>query len=207
MRFYEFYISRYENAVRQLKCIFLFSVLFAIFLVPAEIFIRNQALYVCILFVAGWFLWTFTEYILHRFWMHGRGHAGKYHSYHHTHPTEIKVTQLQRTILVIIVTAIGIVGIRIHPYVMVFDGFIFGFAAYCCMHWVLHQSWSRKLFPRLHRFHIYHHCKFPDSCYGVTVSWWDLIFRTIPPAEAKLSNKIISFYYGNRRTVKKTSGI
>ena len=197
MRFYDFYISRFEKTAVQFKCIMIFLVLFSMCIVSSEIFIENKAAYTSALFVAGWFLWTFTEYILHRFYMHGHGKAGNYHNYHHTHPTEIKVTPVQRALLLIIVAVIGIVAIRVHPYLMIFDGFIFGFAAYCCMHWVLHQSWSRKLFPRLHRFHIYHHCKFPDSCYGVTVSWWDLIFRTVPPAEAKLSNKVVTFYYGH----------
>ena len=202
MRFYEFYISRFEKAIMQLRCISLFAVLFGVYLISSEILFKNKALYTTSLFIAGWFLWTFSEYILHRFWMHGHGKAGSSHTYHHTHPTEIKVTPMQRSILLIIVIGVGILAIRVHPYLMIFDGFIFGFAAYCCMHWVLHQSWSRKLFPRLHRFHIYHHCKFPDSCYGVTVSWWDLIFRTVPPAEAKLSNKIITFYYGNEHSQK-----
>ena len=202
MRFYEFYISRFEKAITQLRCIMLFSFLFLICILCIEAFSHNKTLYFCSLFASGWFLWTFTEYILHRFWMHGHGKAGNYHNYHHTHPTEIKVTPIQRAILLVIVAAVTVVAIFVHPYMMIFDGFIFGFAAYCCMHWVLHQSWSRKLFPRLHRFHIYHHCKFPESCYGVTVSWWDLIFRTIPPAEAKLSNRIIAFYYGNESAKK-----
>ena len=120
MRFYDFYLSRFEKTFMQLRCIMLFAVLFSIYLISSEVIFKNKTLHITSLFIAGWFLWTFTEYILHRFWMHGHGKAGSSHTYHHTHPTEISVTPVQRAVLLIIVTVVGVIAMYVHPYLMIF---------------------------------------------------------------------------------------
>jgi sterol desaturase/sphingolipid hydroxylase (fatty acid hydroxylase superfamily) len=41
----------------------------------------------------------------------------------------------------------------------------------------------------------YHHCKYTDRCFGVTVTWWDHLFFTAPPKAISLSDRIVDFYY------------
>ena len=51
------------------------------------------------------------------------------------------------------------------------------------------------MFPALLRFHMIHHLKQPGICFGVSVTWWDRVFKTTPVAGSEISPKIISFYY------------
>ena len=202
MNFYQFLIEKYINLNKQVKCFATYFGIISIYLFFLWAVHMNAAFAGCTLFFGGWFTWTFFEYVLHRFWMHDKdtkdeSPMANRHHHHHTHPTEIKVTARQRLTLLTIVCAIVIFAILISIYVLIVAGFIFGFAGYTMMHWVLHQRWSVKVFPRLHRFHIYHHCKFPNSCYGVSVCWWDLLFKTIPPGEPVLVKRIIDFYFGS----------
>ncbi len=204
MQFYELAIDRFNKALTQLKCTLLFLIISGIYLVTVFFFIKDSWAFYPALFVLGWFTWTFTEYILHRFWMHhkdGGNHKqmSSTHHHHHTHPTDISVTPLQRFLLVLISTVLILVSILVFDYLLILAGFFLGFAGYTCIHWLLHQKWSAYLFPRLHKFHIYHHCKYPETCFGVSVCWWDILFKTTPPSEAVLSKRIVEFYYTGKK--------
>ena len=65
------------------------------------------------------------------------------------------------------------------------------------MHVILHRKWAKTLFPRLLQNHILHHCKFTNKCFGVTVIWWDIIFATKAPRNYQISEKVISYYFGD----------
>lgn len=154
-----------------------------------------------ILFFLGWLTWTFLEYIAHRFWMHNKSTqrekpALSNHQYHHTHPTELKVTNSHRFLLLVTGILIIISAIYLHNYFILFAGFYLGFLSYTFMHVILHRKWAKILFPRLLQNHILHHCKFTNKCFGVTVTWWDKIFGTSAPRSYQISEKIISYYFG-----------
>jgi len=204
MSFYQFFIDKFTRAGKQLNCIMLFMFLISVYFSVVLVLQLTHWFFLTSLFLAGWFIWTFFEYILHRFWMHNAGHSRSVmsdrHHHHHTHPTDIKVTAIQRVGLFLITIAFGLLSVYMHSCFMVLSGVVFGFAGYTMMHWTLHQRWSAKLFPRLQRFHIYHHCKFPDTCYGISVCWWDLLFKTTPPGETDLLKRVIDFYFeGNQK--------
>lgn len=155
-----------------------------------------------ILFFLGWLTWTFMEYIAHRFWMHNKTARGeKYvssnHHYHHTHPTELKISNSDRFILLAIGIFILIIAFYLHNYSIIFAGLYSGFLSYLFMHVILHRKWAKILFPRLLQNHILHHCKFTNKCFGVTVTWWDKIFRTSAPRSYQISEKVISYYFGD----------
>jgi len=200
MNFYQFFIEKYINLNKQVKCFafyfgFLTAYYILLWMVP-----MNYTLFGLFLLLSGWLSWTFFEYILHRFWMHDKdakdnSPMAQRHHHHHTHPTDIKVTPMQRLLLFGIVSALLVCSIYVSVYLLIIVGFVFGFSGYTMMHWVLHQRWSVKVFPRLHRYHIYHHCKYPNSCYGISVCWWDLLFKTTPPNEPVLVKRIVDFYF------------
>ena len=153
-----------------------------------------------LLLFSGWLLWTFVEYFNHRFRMHGPGDPSKVigyqrHILHHHHPTEIKITGVQRFILFMGNVLLITLCIIFKNWILFFTGFYTGFVIYTLMHWFLHRKISGKLFPQVHQFHIHHHCKHPDKCFGVTVTWWDHMFDTIPHEQKEITEKIKKFYY------------
>ena len=211
MNFYQFFITKYTALNNQVKCFSFFFTLMTFYSIFLWMLPKNNWVLIPALFFAGWISWTFFEYILHRFWMHDKDSVddspmAQRHHHHHTHPTEIKVTAVQRLVLILIVSALVIFSLWFMIYFLIVAGFVFGFAGYTLMHWVLHQRWSAKIFPRLNRHHIYHHCKFPNSCYGVSVCWWDLLFKTTPPGDPVLVQRIIDFYFGDVPKKKQAIG-
>jgi Fatty acid hydroxylase superfamily len=190
-----------NTTAHQWKCFSIF-LLFAIPLTgasaalanhPVPFFISNTLL--------GLLAWTYLEYHLHRFWSHGTmrekpSAALERHLHHHKHPGDIKVSAMQRTILLLVSALLFAVSAWWNNYFTLFAGFFSGFAYSFFSHWLLHRAWSARLFPRLHRFHIHHHCKHPDRCFGFTTVFWDIIFRTIPPPAAPINSRIMNFYYG-----------
>jgi sterol desaturase/sphingolipid hydroxylase (fatty acid hydroxylase superfamily) len=192
---------RLNNFRDQIKCLTLFAPIIAVILTPCAYLSSHRWLVAALLFTSGWTIWTFTEYMVHRFWMHDTPiekarPVADYHMMHHRQPTEMDITRLHRTLVWILVATLLLLSFLLSIYFLLVAGFVFGFSCYTMMHWVLHQSWSVKLFPRLHRFHLYHHCKYPNTCYGVTVDWWDLVFKTTPPDEPVLVKRITDFYFG-----------
>jgi sterol desaturase/sphingolipid hydroxylase (fatty acid hydroxylase superfamily) len=160
-----------------------------------------------ILFLFGWISWTFLEYIAHRFWMPFRATVGRSldqsnHQYHYTHPTEIKITDTHRLFLLLPGIMIMIISIRLQNYFIIFGGLYAGFLTYLFMHGVLHRKWSAMLFPRLLQNHILHHCRFPNKCFGITVTWWDTLFGTAAPNKFKISEKVMSYYFGGLQEKK-----
>ena len=160
----------------------------------------------CLMLFSGWLGWTFIEYFNHCFRMHGSVNTAQAKGYerhmqHHNHPTHLKITGLQR--LILLAGNIGLIFLCIYYKngVLVFTGLYMGFVLYTLMHWFLHKKLSAKWFPGLHHFHIHHHCRHPDRCFGVTVTWWDHLFDTIPYHQREITDRIKKFYYKSQITI------
>ena len=142
------------------------------------------------------------EYIAHRFWMkinpRKKRSSISNHLYHHTHPTELKVTDKDRFLLLISGVIIISFALLFHNYFTLFAGSYMGFLSYTFMHVVLHREWAKIVFPRLLKNHILHHCKFTNKCFGVTVIWWDKLFATAAPRDFHISDKVIRYYLGEK---------
>ena len=199
---------------QQWICFTVYVIIMLLLLMITGIFSKNKIIFFVMLSITGFISWTYVEYHMHRFWTHNKTSkltkgAYKSHMHHHQHPTEIKVTQTQRIILFVVSSLLFAVSIRWNNYFTLFTGFFIGFTYSLFSHWMLHQPWSRKFFPQLHRFHIYHHYKYPDRCYGFSSTLWDHIFHTTPPKAAVIAEPVIQFYYGkaghpaNREQIKK----
>ena len=186
----------------QIKCMGIFILIVFPFLITAVFFAKNPVIFFASDFLTGILCWTYLEYHMHRFWTHNKNanstkEAYKRHVHHHKHPTEIKVTAGQRLVLFSISALLLTISVIWNNYFTILTGFVVGFAWSFFSHWILHQTWSVKLFPHLHRFHIHHHCKYPDRCFGFSTIFWDLIFGTTPPRNAIITERIIQFYYGH----------
>lgn len=150
--------------------------------------------------ISGWLCWTFTEYAVHRFYMH-QSHPKmqqklyQSHMNHHRNPSHIKIDFCQRAGMLLAGVILLWFSYFLHPIFLIFTGFFLGFIGYALMHWVLHQSWAGSLFPHLQNAHIHHHGKYPDKCFGFSLIWWDYLFGTLPPKSAGLSTKFRNFYF------------
>jgi len=191
------------NHSDQVKCFFIFLIL----MVPAmywnyQLETTHRVLSRIILFFTGWITWTFAEYILHRFWNHSKTVDNssaiiRRHHHHHTHPTEIRITGVQRVWMIVIAFVLVAISAWTDSYLYWLAGAWMGFFWFFQMHYILHQAWARKIIPTMVRYHIVHHCKQPDRCFGISTMIWDVVFNTTPDNQVKISPRIIDFYFGH----------
>ena len=150
---------------------------------------KVPALEVFGLIVAGLFIWTITEYLLHRFIFHfhttsdfGKRITFMFHGVHHDYPNDTK--RLVMPPSVSIPLAIGffflfaaILGdISVAPF---FIGFIGGYLFYDISHYAIHHfNMHSKFWLVIKNHHMRHHYKDPELGFGVSSPFWDVIFRT-----------------------------
>jgi hypothetical protein len=195
-------MRRCQGSWLQAKCLLRF-VLLSLPLVFLIFFARqhSRSMFHMLLLGYGWFTWTFVEYILHRFWMH----SGKTdsalangHHHHHTHPTEIAVTSLHRFVLSSLLLPVMFIAFYFENYFSFFAGVFGGIVGYSWIHRLLHHRIARRILKKQLRYHIYHHCKYPKTCYGISVPWWDDFFGTVP-SNPKIEQRIIDFYFNGHK--------
>jgi hypothetical protein len=195
---YYFILKGYRKNHEQAKCISSFGMmLLPIFALQIMIRYAYPGIFHALLFLTGWCTWTFAEYILHRFWMHDKNSGSaiaRTHHHHHTHPTELVVTNFHRAAMMIILAFFVLIAIRLNNYFTFFPGFLFGLEGYFLMHRLLHLKITQRVFKKLVRYHIYHHCKYPNTCFGISVPWWDDLFCTVPK-DPNITERIIDFYF------------
>ena len=138
--------------------------------------------------VAGYFVWTLTEYWLHRVVFHfepeGRWARLHWiiHGVHHDHPNDPKrlVMPPGASIpLALLFTGLFVLVVG-SPQWMPFEaGFLTGYLLYDMTHYYLHHhrptsAWGK----RLRELHMRHHFQDDTTGFGVSAPWWDHVFRT-----------------------------
>ncbi len=148
-----------------------------------------NGLSVFLLFLAGMFVWSFTEYILHRFAFHyhaetERGKKIHYilHGNHHEYPRDKERLFMPAAPSLIIASAFFLffyllLGKNAFPF---FPGFLLGYLVYGSMHYAIH-AWNPpfKWMKGLWRNHHLHHYKQDDKGFGVSSTLWDHVFGTM----------------------------
>jgi dihydroceramide fatty acyl 2-hydroxylase len=153
--------------------------------------------------VSGILLWTFAEYILHRFLFHYYPRTPfeeriffLFHGVHHAQP-QVK-TRLVMPFPVSIPMALLFYGLFYLALAVVLRaphwvdpvtaGFVIGYLAYDLTHYAVHYIPLRRGYAKfMKRHHMLHHFKDPDSRFGVSSPIWDLVFSTMG-AQADLSD-------------------
>ncbi|MEO5570829.1 MAG: sterol desaturase family protein [Bacteroidia bacterium] len=141
------------------------------------------------LIVFGLFVWTFTEYTLHRFIFHWElpGEFGKkihfiFHGVHHDYPSDSKRLVMVPTVSIPLAVLFYFLFYKIlgEAYVSsFFTGFLMGYLFYDMSHYAVHHFNLRsKFWLELKNHHMIHHYKDDHNGFGVTSKFWDLIFRT-----------------------------
>jgi len=137
------------------------------------------------------FIWTLTEYCLHRFVFHfpAESRAGKYlvflfHGVHHATPrdkTRLVMPPAGGVILMVVLYQIFRLAVPA-PWIEPFCAFfIIGYLVYDYIHYATHHFAMRP--PLLHFlkvYHLQHHYGAKGLRYGVSSPLWDRVFGTYP---------------------------
>jgi sterol desaturase/sphingolipid hydroxylase (fatty acid hydroxylase superfamily) len=147
-------------------------------------------------FLLGILLWTFAEYMLHRYMFHYQPRnpwqekiVFLFHGIHHLQPqckTRLVMPPVVSVPMAVIFYALfylvwgALLGI---PYWIAptFAGFITGYLMYDMTHYATHHLPMRHgVWKFLKRHHMQHHYKTPNQRFGVSSPMWDLVFGTEP---------------------------
>jgi len=143
------------------------------------------------LVLLGLFIWSFTEYLLHRFVFHwtkdtpfGRRFHFLLHGVHHGFPNDKDrlVMPLGASI------PLGIFFYSLYYFVVgpavgepLFVGMALGYLAYDGTHYAVHHfKQTTRIGRYVRRHHMLHHHADHHGGFGVSTPLWDLIFRTMP---------------------------
>jgi len=148
--------------------------------------------YILLLVFVGLFIWTLTEYSLHRwlFHFHPKSDSMKkifwtFHGVHHDYPQDSKRLVMPPSVSIPISTIFffifrAIVGIEsVYPF---FAGFLIGYLFYDITHYAIHHfNFKGNIWKELKDWHAVHHYKYEDYGFGVSSPIWDHIFKTTYP--------------------------
>lgn len=151
------------------------------------------------LFVFGLFFWTFAEYMLHRFvfhWVTEAKWSQRFHfimhGAHHHYPTDkerLLMPPVPGIILASLLFGMFYVVFLIIGYSQLvygfFPGFFIGYLMYSFVHRATHVLRPPKRFRDLWHHHSLHHYKYPNKAFGVSNTFWDRVFGTMPPKKKK----------------------
>ncbi len=198
------YVSNSQESVRMFKSNLLESLSKVHFTVPIFIFV--PVILFCVykalfenhigllnffeLFILGLFVWTFVEYIMHRFIFHYMP-ADKpwalrlhfiFHGVHHDYPSDAKRLVLPPSVSVPLATLFYFLFNAILPTNHIwgfFPGFILGYLVYDISHYAIHHfNFKGNIWKKIKQHHMLHHYQDPGKGYGVSSPLWDKIFRS-----------------------------
>jgi sterol desaturase/sphingolipid hydroxylase (fatty acid hydroxylase superfamily) len=133
------------------------------------------------LVVAGVVAWTLLEYLVHRIVFHRYSAGRRLHWFHHDRPNdpEAERSSLSTPLIAFPIGFLLLVTAGVEDGSAIFAGLLLGYLAFIVVHYAVHRTpigpncWLYAAKVR----HLTHHRL--DNCnYGVTTSFWDIVFRT-----------------------------
>lgn len=197
------YVSNSTESSRMFKSDFLEALSKVHYSVPLFIFVpvigwfsykalgpgAISPLYFAGLIFEGLFIWTFTEYFMHRFVFHFTP-KGKimerihfiFHGVHHDYPNDEKRLVMPPSVSIPLATGFYFLfSLFTDEFTVaaIFAGFIAGYLFYDLSHYALHHANFKSAFwKKLKKHHMMHHYSEPDKGYGVSSGFWDKVFKT-----------------------------
>ncbi len=168
-----------------------FLVYAAVLLVYTKMTTLLSNLQVVSLFFAGLLLFTFVEYVIHRWMYHPPEEASEsrqkfcytIHGIHHDYPKDKQRLAMPPLLTI----AVGTILLLLFRFVLdqysfsVLAGFMTGYALYLIVHYTIHMYKMPKNFMRaLWVNHAIHHYSKDEVLFGVSTPLWDYIFRSLP---------------------------
>ncbi len=153
-----------------------------------------------LLVLAGIIVWTFTEYILHRFVFHyiPRSEWGKrihflIHGIHHDYPKDSKRLVMPPSISLPLASLFFILfhSLMGNAFVLpFFAGFLIGYLFYDITHYAIHHfNIHNRFWLAIKNHHSKHHYQNPGLGYGVSQPTWDYVFGTTFPEINSIVNE------------------
>ena len=184
------------------KYILLFRYIF-IYLLLVIFYIKSISSYslsfitIFSLALLGVFVWTFTEYTLHRFIFHfvpdsewGRKMHFIFHGVHHDYPNDSKRLVMPPSVSMPLAVIFYFLFKFILGQVLVapfFVGFIVGYLFYDITHYAIHHyNMHNKFWLFIKNHHMKHHYKDSKKGFGVSSSLWDDVVGTNFPEDKKI---------------------
>ena len=147
------------------------------------------------IFVVALFFWTFAEYMLHRYvfhWISEDKFVKRFHfimhGSHHLFPRDTErllMPPVPGFIMAFLLFSMfygifSLLGLSVYTWAF-FPGFFLGYLLYSFLHRATHVVKPPKRFKFLWKHHSLHHYKHPNKAYGVSTTFWDHVFGTMPP--------------------------
>jgi len=205
------FVSNKDETVRMFKSDFMEALSKVHFTVPLFIYLpvvafflyRSIEIYsfsfitILSLIVLGIFVWTFTEYTLHRFIFHfvpdsnwGRRMHFIFHGVHHDYPNDSKRLVMPPSVSIPLAIIFYFLFKEILGETLVapfFVGFILGYLFYDMTHYAIHHfNMHNKFWLFIKNHHMKHHYKDPAKGFGVSSPLWDDIIGTNFPKDKKI---------------------
>jgi len=145
---------------------------------------------ITLIYVIGLLSWSLMEYILHRWVFHfisdtkwGKRFHYVVHGVHHEYPRdEERLFMPPVPSLMYAAIFFGIFWLTMGKYSFYFmAGFVNGYSIYAFMHWSIHTFQPPKRLAFLWKHHNMHHYRTQEKAFGVSSTFWDHIFGTLPP--------------------------
>jgi len=145
------------------------------------------------IYLGAMFFWTFFEYLFHRYinhldeyfpdskWAYQIAHT--IHGVHHEYPRDKERLMMPPIPGLMIVTALYLgFWLVLGEWVYLFmPGFMTGYLIYASVHIVVHKRHVPSFLKTQYRHHALHHYKYPEKAFGVSTTFWDRVFGTMPP--------------------------
>lgn len=136
--------------------------------------------------LTGLFLWTITEYVLHRWVFHfyPKSEFGQrihfiFHGVHHDYPNDAKRLVLPPSASIPMALGLYFLFLYLLPAGTIyafFTGFLIGYLIYDMTHYALHHAnFKSSFWKKLKQHHMLHHYADSTKGYGVSSALWDKI--------------------------------
>jgi len=155
----------------------------------------GSALVAAELFIIGIFVWTFAEYMLHRFLFHfveerlpdhGAARVCHFlaHAVHHLFPLDPLRLVMPPALFSLFCSPFWFFFDALLPTPFlrgVWAGVFFGYVAYDMIHFHSHHAIFENVsyLAEMKRYHMKHHFKQPEMGFGVSNKLWDFVFGTV----------------------------
>ncbi len=166
--------------------LYIFVPVVLFFLYRSIFTLHINALAIILLFLSGVFVWSLTEYIMHRYVFHTQlpGKLGRrihfvIHGVHHDYPNDthrlVMVPSLSIPLGFFFYFLFWVLLGPIYEAPL-FAGLVTGYLIYDMTHYAIHHyGFKSKYWLRLKVNHMKHHYQQPDRGYGVSSTLWDII--------------------------------
>ena len=150
--------------------------------------------------LAGMFVWTLAEYLLHRFVFHyqpssdwGQKLHFLMHGIHHDYPQDATRLVMPPAVSVPLAALFYAFFTAVLPAILVFPffaGFLIGYVCYDEIHYATHHAPMKGAVGLwLKHHHVRHHYLDPDRGYGVSSPLWDYVFGTMFKQEEQIKSE------------------